>query len=146
MTSIGKCLLGWVYNDEVIDKGCFDVDDIPSWMEGNMLDIIQSRAQLIYGHYNLSCKDGEYKPTPPLQLYKRHVQLRYNQGKPGLDKNTEIGLRVYHSQPTLFETKYVLTLLDRVLVNVWRAETVVTVIKPWIVSWQKRCGVLPSVA
>ena len=146
MTSIGESLLGWFYNDEVAEKDYLDVYDIPSWIKGNILDAMKPRAQLTYGHYNLICKDVEYKPTPPFQLYKHHVQLCYNQGKPGLDKNTEIGLRVYHSQPTSFETKYVLTLLDRVLVNEWRAETAATVIKSWIFSWQQRCGVLPLFA
>ena len=67
-------------------------------------------------------------------MYKNYDQFRYDQGIPGLDKNMEINLKVYHSQPTLVETKYVLTLLDRVLGNTWRAETADTTINPWIVS------------
>ena len=125
----------------MVEKG-----DILTWMEGNMINVMKSHAQLIYGHYNLICKDHVYKPTPLLKLYKHHDQLRYNQGKPGLDKNIEISLRVYHSQPTSFETEYVLILLDRVLVHAWRTETAGTAIKPWIVSFKKTIGVLPSLA
>ena len=89
--------------------------------------------KLLYAHYKLVHRDGElFKPTLPLLLYKHHVQLRYNQGKPGLDKNTEIALRVYSKQPSSFEAKYVFTLLDRILINTWRAEVAVSVIKPWL--------------
>ena len=89
-------------------------------------------------------RGNDYQPTIPIQLYKHHVQLRYNQGKPGLDKNTEIGLKVYHSQPTSFEAKYVLIMIDRLLVNTWRAETAVTIVKPWITGLQQRGKPLPS--
>ena len=71
---------------------------------------------------------------PPIQLYKHHVQFQYNKGKPGLDKSTEAGLRVTHVTPLSFETKYVFTMIDRVLVNCWRAENAITVIEPWIRS------------
>ena len=78
-----------------------------------------------------NCNDDEkYKPCSPLLLYKHYLQVRYNQGKPGLDKNTEMGMRVYHQHKSSFETKYVLTLLDRILVNAWRAEVAVTILKP----------------
>ena len=75
-------------------------------------------------------ENGEYKLPFLIQLYKHHVQLRYKQSKPSLDKNTKLALRMYYSQPISFETKYVLTIIDRVLVNTWRAELAMTSIKP----------------
>ena len=52
-------------------------------------------------------------------------------------------MRVYHIQSKSFEIKYAITLLDRVWVNEWRAETEFNVIKPWIIPFQKN-GTLPS--
>ena len=78
-------------------------------------------------------KDGElFKPILPLLLYKHHVQLHYNQDKPWLDKNTEMALRVHSKHPSSFDTKYVFTLLDRIIINTRRAEVTVNVIKPWL--------------
>ena len=80
----------------------------------------------------------------PVQLYKHHQQVRYNKGKPGLDKNTELSLRVLFPTPSTFETKYVCTMIDRILVNCWRAKITVTVLKPWIQSLE-RSGHIPPV-
>ena len=108
-------------------------------------DILQSRVKLLYAHYKLIHQDGElFIPTLPLLLYKHHVQLRYNQGKPGLDKNTEMALRVHSKHPSSFETKYVFTLLDRILINAWRAEVAVNVIKPWLTKMRKQMKERPS--
>ena len=41
-------------------------------------------------------------------------------------------LKVNYTTPLSFDTKYVLSILDRILVNSWRAETSVSVLKPWI--------------
>ena len=100
--------------------------------------MLQTRVKLLYAHYNLISKDRfNFTPTPPLLLYKHHVQIRYNQGKPGLDKNTEMALRIHSKHPSPFETKYVFTLLDRVLINTWRAEVAVNVVKPWLAQLNK---------
>ena len=40
-------------------------------------------------------------------------------------------------EPFEFETKYVFTLLDRVLINTWRAEVAVNVVKPWLAQRNK---------
>ena len=47
----------------------------------------------------------------PVKLYKHATQMRYNTGKVGLDKYTELGLQVQCSSWLNFETKYVLSLL-----------------------------------
>ena len=80
----------------------------------------------------------------PFQLYKHHQQVRYNKGKPGLDKNTELSLRVLFPTPSTFETKYVCTMIDRILVNCWRAEIAVTVLKPWIQSLERSGHIPPT--
>ena len=77
-------------------------------------------------------------PMLPVQLYKHNQQIRYNQGKPGLDKNTEVSLRVSFTSNLTFESKYILSIIDRILVNAWRAETSITVIKPWLISLRKK--------
>ena len=46
--------------------------------------------------------------------------------------------------PSPFETKYVFTLLDRVLINTWRAEVAVNVVKPWLAQLNKMGKERPS--
>ena len=77
---------------------------------------------------------GKSIPTTPIYLYKRHVQTRYNSGKPGLDKCTELCLGVKYTTPLTFETNYVFSMIDRILINTWRAEMAITIIRPWIRS------------
>ena len=76
---------------------------------------------------------GESTPTTPIHLYKHHVQTRYNSGKGGLDKCTELCLRVKHTTPLSFETNYVFSMIDIILIN-RRAEVAFTIIQPWIRS------------
>ena len=54
----------------------------------------------------------------------------------GLDKSAEVGLSITHVTLLSFETKYVFTMIDRVLVNCWRAENAIIVIEPWITSFK----------
>ena len=88
---VAETLIGWVYNDDNIIRGRLRVEDMPLWMMMEQKDVLQTRVKLMYAHYNLISKDRyNFTPTPSLLLYKHHVQIRYNQGKPGLDKNTEM--------------------------------------------------------
>ena len=77
---------------------------------------------------------GKSTPTTPIHLYKHHVQTRYNYGKPGLDKCTELCLRVKHTTPLTFETNYVFSMIGRISINTWRAEMAITIIQSWIRS------------
>ena len=49
-----------------------------------------------------------------------------------------MALRVYSKYPSPFETKYVFTLIDRILLNCWRAEVAVNVVKPWLAQLKKK--------
>ena len=71
-------------------------------------------------------------------MYKHRVQLSYNPGKPDLDINTEVALHFYYSYPSSFETKYVFTLLDQILVNFCRAEIAIMLIKPWLLELDRK--------
>ena len=139
ITKVAEPLLGWYLDRDIIEQGFIEDGDFPEWTDTSTCEILKSRAKLLYAHYNLIINDdGDYNPTLPLLLYKHHVQVKYNQGKPGLDKNTELAMRVYDSQSKRsFETKYILTLIDRILVNAWRAEVAVTVMKPWLTELAK---------
>ena len=95
---------------------------------------MKSRCKLLYAHLNNMMIGGESTPTTPIHLYKHHVQTRYNSGKPGLDKCTELCLRVKHTTPLTFGTNYVFSMIDRILINTWRAEMAITIIRPWIRS------------
>ena len=53
-------------------------------------------------------------------------------------------MRVHHSHGSSFETKYVLTLLDRILVNTWRAEVDITIMKPWSTQFHKEHRKYPT--
>ena len=93
------------------------------------------RAKFFYGqHKNILTDRGVYKPMETVQLFKYHEQYRYNRGKPGLDNNTEVVLRIYKSTTVYFETKYLLIMIDQVLINYWRGEVAVSVLKPWIMQ------------
>ena len=46
-----------------------------------------------------------------------------------------MGLRVHQKSKLSFETKYVLKLLDRILINTWRAEVSVMVLQPWLTQY-----------
>ena len=134
-------LIGWMYESHVRERGYLKEDDMPPYLSHNKksVDIMKSRSRLLLAHLKIITKDGGIRGMLPVQLYKHHVQIKYNRGKAGLDKNTEVGWRVNHNTPLSFETKYVLSMVDRVLVNTWRAEMAVTLIKPWMVSLtQKR--------
>ena len=75
-------------------------------MDVSICEILKSRARLIYAHYNYIIDgDGDYHPSTPLLLYKHYVQLKYSQGKPGLDKNTELAMRIKDKHGCNFETK-----------------------------------------
>ena len=101
-------------------KGYLEDDDYSAWLDDdNMtLTVIDTRYKLFYGYHNkILTAGGIYNPTEPVQLFKHHEQYRCNCGNPGLDKTTEVGLRIYKSTPVYFETQCVLTMIDRVLIN-----------------------------
>ena len=138
-------LIGWYLDRDLILQGYIEDKDFPEWTDLSIREIMKSRARLLYAHYNFIIdEEGDYHPTLPLLLYKHHVQVMYNQGKPGLDKNTELAMRVKDVQGCSFETKYVLSLLDRILVNAWRAEVAITTMKPWLTKLQND-GITPSI-
>ena len=59
------------------------------WVDESAIEITQTRAKLLYAHYNyIINNDGKYQPCQPLLLYKHYLQVQYTQGKPDLDKNT----------------------------------------------------------
>ena len=106
---VAETIIGWVYNDDNISRGRLREDDMPNWMLVQDYHVLQSRVKLLYAHYKfIRQQNNTFQPTQPLLLYKHHVQLRYNQGKPRLDKNTEMALRVHSKHPSPFESKYVL--------------------------------------
>ena len=132
---IAEPLFAWFLDPHLVEKGFLEDKDLPQWVDLSIREILKSRARLIYAHYNYIIDgDGDYHPSVPLLLYKHYVQVKYNQGKPGLDKNTELAMRIKDKHRCNFETKYVLSLIDRVLVNAWRAEMAVTVMKPWLIQ------------
>ena len=93
--------------------------------------------KLFYVFHKKIAGGSIYKPMDPIQFFKHHQQYRYNRGKPGLDKNTEVGLRIYKLTPVSFETKYELKLLYQIDFNCCRVEIVVTVLKPWIIQLER---------
>ena len=70
-------------------------------------------------------------------MFKHHQHYYYNRGKSGLDKSAEVGLHIYKSTPTSLKTKFFYLLMDKVLVNFWRAEIAVTVLKPYIMQLEQ---------
>ena len=47
-------------------------------------------------------------------------------------------LCVNYSTNLSFETKCVSSIIDQVLVNIWRAQTSIIVVKPWLIAFRKK--------
>jgi hypothetical protein len=107
----------WFHRQDIIDAGFLVDEDFPAWMGSKQREILKSRAKLYPAHLRLITRaDGSLQPTKPLLLYKHSTQYRYNKSKPGLDNNTTATDSVSFSSRGSFESKYVLRLLDGVLV------------------------------
>lgn len=97
-------------------KGYWKDRNYPVWLDGEnrTFIVMDARAKLFYAYHNNSfTRVGVYKSMEPVQLFKYGEQYWYDRGKPGLDKNTEVVLRIYKSTPVSFETKYVLTMISQ---------------------------------
>ena len=105
---------------------------------------MKSHCKLLYAHLNKMMTGGESTSTTSIHLYKHHVQTRYNSGKGGLDKCIEICLQVKNTTPLTFETNYVFSMIDIILINTWCAEMDITIIRPWIRSIVHSNKIAPS--
>ena len=78
----------------------------------------------------------KYYPLRTVYVFKHGYFQRYNKGKWGLDKSTE--LREFLRPKTLmpFEPKYLYVILACILVNLWRVEQAITIVKPFILQYR----------
>ena len=127
-------------------------DDFTTWRDINektSTNVMITRCKLFYAHVKkIRCRrQGDrwvYTPMMPVNLYKNHHQIRYNKGKPGFDKTKEVGCRIILYTPTIFETTYVLTCFDRILVNYYGAEIAVAIMNTWMLSLEHKQKLRPS--
>ena len=69
-----------------MSRGILDYNDFPEWLQDNnvTMNIMKSRCKLLYAYHKKVQELG--MPMLPVQLYKHSQHIKYNQGKPGLDK------------------------------------------------------------
>ena len=126
MLPLAEELVGWLYEDDIIKRGYLIENDFPSLLcnEDTHIEVIKSRCKLLYAYLNKITLNGKFQAVSPVHLYKHHVQMRYNSGNAGIDKSIELGLRVDRTSLLTFDTNYVFSMIDRVLINTWRADMV----------------------
>lgn len=116
---IAEPLLGWMYNENLIRRGyCMDTD-FPDWFPMDSQRVIRSRCPLWFAAYR-KIADIHHGPMLPLNLFKQSVQFVYNKGKGGLDKATELEERIRPRLNVSFESKYIVRLINAIVVNLWR--------------------------
>ena len=88
----------------LIERGCIIDADFPEWVKASSTDVITSHYQIWAAHHKVVKKvnvnsNGQsvadnvaaaYHHLFPVSVYKHISQYKYNGGKWGLDKNTEI--------------------------------------------------------
>ena len=75
LKTIGKALLGWIYDPNLLSKGYLLARDCPKWMTMMQQHNCVFRYKLWAAHYNRVKGDGEcYKPTYPVSMYKHSQQ------------------------------------------------------------------------
>ena len=118
----GSRLLDWLYNPIIVNRVFCVEEDFPPWVSLKQKEIIISRSYLWYGYYKfLQNDDGDFMPSVPLKLFKNAHQLNYNKGKGGLDKATEQEALLRVRSKLSFESKYVVRMINAILVNTWRS-------------------------
>ena len=118
----GSRLLDWLYNPIIVNRGFCVEEDFPPWVSSKQKKIIISRSYLWYGYYKfLQNDDGDFMPSVPLKLFKNAHQFNYNKGKGGLDKATEQDALLRVRSILSFESKYVVRMINNILVNTWRS-------------------------
>ena len=135
LVAIARPLLGWIYNEVVLEKGFLEDEDFPAWLRNDeeCKEIFKTRSKLFFAYYKKIKVDGSFQPLMPVNLFKHATQHAYNKGKPGLDKNTEHERTIkLQDAKVSFETKHILRLIDAITVNGWRAKQAVDVVKPML--------------
>ena len=137
LKTIGKALLGWIYDPNLLSKGYLLARDCPKWMTMMQQHNCVFRYKLWAAHYNRVKGDGEcYKPTYPVSMYKHSQQYNYNKGKWGLYKNSEMTENVNLVAKVPFESKYILRMIDAIVVNHFRCEQARTIVKPFVSKYK----------
>jgi hypothetical protein len=153
LEAVTKPVLGWLYKEEIIERGYLRNEDFPSWVvdsntsnidestSNESMDvktILMSRCKLWYAFYK-KLKGGRSGPgciipMPPLNLFKLASQFVYNKGKGGLDKATEQEARIRPRAKVSFESKYILRLMSAILINSWRCLQACTIVRPFLLN------------
>jgi hypothetical protein len=144
---VAQPALGWLYNDDIIERGYLINDDFPSWvvdsdesMDGsmNMIAILMSRCKWWYAFYKKLKGDRSgtacFIPMPPLNLFKSETQFVYNKGKGVLDKGTEQEARIRPKVKVAFEGKNILRMISAIVINAWRTEQACTLLHPFLIT------------
>ena len=116
----GSRLLGWLHFSNPIDRGYLIDADFPAWVDKKQRDVFKSRSYLWYAYYKKIQDEEQFKPSRPLKLFKSSYQFLYNKGKGGLDKSTEQEGIIRAKTKTCFETKYIIRLINAIVINSWR--------------------------
>jgi hypothetical protein len=120
--AVTKPVLGWLYNDKIIERGYLTDEDFSSWVFGSnestkesidLKAILMSWCKLWYAIYKKLKGDRSgprcFVSMPPLNLFKLASRFVYNKGKGGLDsKGTEQEARFRPPVKVSFESKYIL--------------------------------------
>lgn len=120
----------WLFDEEVINRGYLEPHDFPTWLSSEQRDIIESRFKMWSAFYTRALHVKAFMPVGQLKL---SINYEYNKQKWGLDMCTENYVKIsYGSVSLLFETKYILRMLDGIVANGWKVEQGHTLIKPFI--------------
>lgn len=134
-------LVGWLHDEQVLDRGYLLDEDFPDWLTNDV------HRTTVKTHYRLwaaqrkkvrlvTDQGVQYKPMHPVSVYKHASQFKYNRGKWGLDKNTEMCQQFKLSMTMSFEPKYVHRILRGVIATLWRCEQATTIVKPYILQYR----------
>ena len=155
-----KNVVGWLHKTRLVEKGYLVDSDFPSWVSEEQRGTIKSRYQLWSAHERIVKEDEQdfdesstssdsdtdedlfgdkkvkYNPFPPIYVIKHGFLMRYNKGKGGLDKNTEVREFLRPSTAMPFEPKYIYVMVACILISLWRVEQSITIAKPFILKYR----------
>jgi hypothetical protein len=133
-------LVGWLHDEEVLARGYLVDSDFPDWLGSDKRKTVASHYKLWAAQrkkVRVVTEDGvEFNPMPPVASYKHSSQCKYNCGKWGLDKNTEMSEEIKLSAPMMFEPKYTHRILRGILVSLWRSKQAIKIVKPYIMRYR----------
>jgi len=123
-----------MYSNPVLTRGFAKTDDLPLWMTEEQKKIALSRCRLRLAFYlKMKKADGSIRPLPPVHVFKHAIQEKYNQGKPGIDLNTQMSKKISLSCSNLkFEQKYIIRMINAITFNSWRAHQAVSTSLPYL--------------